>query len=41
MLSGNAIVKERSMSKEEVSYYVNNGIAPVFWDQMLLTCVEW
>ena len=40
MLWDNAIVKEHSMSKEKVSYYVKNGIVPVFRDEMLLTYVK-
>ena len=41
VFSDNAIVKEHSMSKDKVSYYINYGIAPVFRDEMLLTCVKW
>ena len=41
MFSDNAIVKECIMSKDKVSYYIKYGIAPVFRDEMLLTCVKW
>ena len=37
----NAIVKEHRKRKEKVSYYANNGITPVFRDEMLLTYVKW
>ena len=37
----NVIVKEYSMSKDKVSYYINYGIAPVFREDMFLTCVKW
>ena len=39
--SDNAIVKEHSMTKDKVGYYVNDEIASVFRDEMLLTCVKW
>ena len=38
--SDNAIVKEHSMTKDKVSYYVDYDIASVFRDVMLLTCVK-
>ena len=38
MFLDNAIVKEYSMSKDKVSYYINYGIAPIFRDKVLLTC---
>ena len=41
MFLDNAIVKEHRKRKEKVSYYANNGIAPVLRDEMLLTCVKW
>ena len=41
MFSDNATVIEYSMSKDKVSYYINYGIAPIFRDEMLLTCVKW
>ena len=40
MFSDNAIVKEHSMTKDKVSYYVNYEIASVFRDEMFLTCVK-
>ena len=40
MFSDNVIVKEHSMSKDKVSYYVNYRIASVFRDEMFLTCVK-
>ena len=40
MFSDNAIVKEHSMTKDKVSYYVDYEIASVFRDEMLLTCVK-
>ena len=41
MFSDNAIVKEHSMTKDKVSYYINYEIASAFIDEMLLTCVKW
>ena len=38
MFLDNAIVKKYSMSKEKVSYFINNGIGPVLRHEMLLTC---
>ena len=35
------IVKEYSMRKDKVNFYINYGIAPVFRDEMLLACVKW
>ena len=40
MFSDNAIVKEHSMTKDKVSYYINYEIASVFIDEMLLTRVK-
>ena len=40
MFTDNAFVKEYSMSKDKVSYYVNYEIASVFRNEMLLTCVK-
>ena len=37
----NASVKEHIMTKGKVSYYINNEIASVFRDEMLLTCMKW
>ena len=41
MFTDNDIVKEYSMSKDKVNYYINYGIAPVFRDEMLSTYVKW
>ena len=41
MFSDNVIVKEHSMTKDKVSYYINYEIASVFIEEMLLTCVKW
>ena len=38
MFTDNDIVKEYSMSKDKVNYYINYGIAPVFRDEMLSIC---
>ena len=35
------IVKEYSMRKDKVNFYINYGIAPVFRDEILLACVKW
>ena len=40
MFSENAIVKEHSMTKGKMSYYVNYEIVSIFRDEMLLTCVK-
>ena len=40
MFTDNAFVKEYSMSKDKVSYYVNYEIASAFRNEMLLTCVK-
>ena len=41
MFLDNAIVKEPIMTKDKVSYFINNEIASDFRDVMLLTCMKW
>ena len=40
MFSDNATVKEHTMTKGKVSYYINYETASVFRDEMLLTCMK-
>ena len=40
MFSENAIVKEHSMTKGKMSYYVNHEIVSIFRDEILLTRVK-
>ena len=41
MFTDNSFVKENSLSKDKMNYYINYGIVPVFRGKMLLIRVNW